>query len=80
MSEANATSDSVGRDLWLWLSPRVLKFRNRYGVNNFVVLKNLEFFNSTGTSKSFMHHPANDRCWPKYEAQVLATSVSFGES
>jgi hypothetical protein len=25
---------------------RVLKFRNRYGVNKFAVWKNLEFFNS----------------------------------
>ena len=50
MSEANATSDSVGRDRWLWLSPRVLKFRNRYGVNKFAVWKNLELVSSPGES------------------------------
>ena len=32
-----------------------------------------------GTSESFMHHPANDRSWPKAEAQVAFFSVSIGE-
>ena len=32
-----------------------------------------------GTLESFMHHPANDRSWPKAEAQVTFFSVSFGE-
>jgi len=32
----------------------------------------------SGTSESFMHHPANDRCWPKVAAHDYATGVCFG--
>ena len=33
-----------------------------------------------GTSEPFMHHPANDRYWPKVASDEAFTSVGFGES
>ncbi len=32
-----------------------------------------------GTSESFMHHPANDRCWPEIASCGEFVSGSFGE-
>jgi len=37
----------------------------------------IEFFNSIGTSTSFLHHPASDRFWPNSEAQVTLMSVCY---
>ena len=31
-----------------------------------------------GTSNSFMHHPVNDRCWPKVAAHDYAMGVRSG--
>ena len=32
-----------------------------------------------GTSESFMHHPANDRSWPKIASDEVFASVRFEE-
>lgn len=33
---------------------------------------------ATGTSESYMHHPASDRCWPKIASHFRALGVRKG--